>query len=162
PRGPDDGANPVPRQPNDPRPYRLLPGHPGNAPVAADPRPSLDGAGAGGEGLLPRVQHHPDAFGWLPRLPAARPALPPGAPGLGQPRFGKAGLVAIGCGLWLGLFRMVPAAVAFWDFRDYPCVSGYVSLSDLVSAFTTLRAPEPQTFVDTPLARVGWWEYDVY
>jgi hypothetical protein len=77
-----------------------------------------------------------------------------------HPHYGKQVLVAIGASAMLTLFRLAPAALTFWSFKDYPLIPGYQALGDMLNGFTTLR--ERQQFVDFPRFVVGWWEYDLY
>ncbi len=62
--------------------------------------------------------------------------------------------------LLLGLFRIVPALMTFWNTRQ-TVRPGYPTLFDLFMAFVSIREPDyqaPVTWLGTP----GWWEYDVY
>lgn len=60
----------------------------------------------------------------------------------------------------LSVFRIVPAAVAFWGSKAYSFTSGYPTALDLLAGLVVLRdhtAEFTGNFVD-----LGWWEYDAY
>ncbi|MBV9125171.1 MAG: hypothetical protein JO112_17585, partial [Planctomycetes bacterium] len=73
-------------------------------------------------------------------------------------------LILIFTGL-LGLFRLLPAVIAFWHFQEYQFISGYPTVAELLNAFTTLR---DYTYAwigvqaGDPDRRAAWWEYDIY
>jgi hypothetical protein len=78
-----------------------------------------------------------------------------------NPRYWRAGLAALGWSGALCLFRLVPAAVTFWGFKEYTFISGYPSLADLFDALVIMkdhRAPQ----IGGMFGALGWWEYDVY
>src|SRR6516225_980171 len=59
-----------------------------------------------------------------------------------------------------GSFRMVPAAIAFWGFRDYFFIGGYPPLS-LLEAFVVVRGPTFQ-WPEGMFNVARWWEYDLF
>ncbi|NIS83220.1 MAG: hypothetical protein GTO14_24140 [Anaerolineales bacterium] len=68
-------------------------------------------------------------------------------------------LKGIGFSILLSLPRILPAAIEFaGEGRDF--ISGYFSVTDLISAFISLRAPEEA--LSGMYAAFGWWEADVY
>lgn len=62
----------------------------------------------------------------------------------------------------LSLYRILPPALEIGKF-DSAFLSGFVSVSDLLAALTTIRLPfRPSVFSESPLQPLGWWEYDHY
>lgn len=59
----------------------------------------------------------------------------------------------------LSLARILPAALEF-GMRDKPFISGYFSLTDLISAFITLKPPWEA--LSGLYVSLGWWEVSVY
>lgn len=59
----------------------------------------------------------------------------------------------------LSMLRILPAALQFGD-DPRRFISGYFSVSDLVQAFVTLRAPEQA--LSGMYSAFGWWEADIY
>ncbi len=60
----------------------------------------------------------------------------------------------------LGLFRIVPAAITFWNIQQN-LRPGYPTLLDLLTAFVSIQSPDYQatfSWLSTP----GWWEYNIY
>jgi hypothetical protein len=55
--------------------------------------------------------------------------------------------------------RILPAALEFVGTKR-PFISGYFSVTDLVSAFITLKSPEHA--LEGMYSALGWWEVDVY
>jgi hypothetical protein len=55
--------------------------------------------------------------------------------------------------------RILPAALEFVGEKR-PFISGYFSVTDLVSAFVTLKSPEHA--LEGMYSALGWWEVDVY
>jgi hypothetical protein len=77
-----------------------------------------------------------------------------------NPRLWRAGLVVFGFSLALAFFRLLPAAVVFWNFKAYYFLSGYPSLTDLLDAFLVLR--DHNGPIIGGFEGMGWWEYDLY
>ncbi|NIM93568.1 MAG: hypothetical protein GTO18_07640 [Anaerolineales bacterium] len=68
-------------------------------------------------------------------------------------------LKAIVFGSLLCLFRIIPTAIEF-SGKDNPFISGYPSVTDMVSGFIDLKIP-----IATELGLttgLGWWELDIY
>lgn len=60
----------------------------------------------------------------------------------------------------LSLYRILPPALEIGKF-DSEFLSGFVSVTDLLAALTTVRLPfRSSVFSESPLQPLGWWEYD--
>ena len=68
-------------------------------------------------------------------------------------------LKALVCSVLVSMVRILPAALQFGD-EPRRFISGYFSVSDLVQAFVTLRAPEQA--LDGLYSAFGWWEVDIF
>ena len=75
-------------------------------------------------------------------------------------RWWKQGLLLLGFSGLLAVFRLVPAAIAFWGFRDYFFIGGYPPLS-LLEAFVVVRGPTFQ-WPEGMFNVARWWEYDFF
>jgi hypothetical protein len=81
--------------------------------------------------------------------------------GLCNPRLWKGSVIALGGSALLAAFRLVPAAVAFSNFRKLPFSIGYPTLTDLLDGLTVMRGPR-QPWPTGVEWQVYWWEYDVF
>lgn len=77
---------------------------------------------------------------------------------LAAPRIRMPIFLAIAVSLLLGMFRFLPAGLAFpqGTFTFYP---GYSSLAQLITSLAILVTPGQAFSMNTHL---GWWEYDMY
>jgi hypothetical protein len=77
---------------------------------------------------------------------------------LAAPRLRMHLVLAVGASLLLGMFRLLPAGLAFP--RGSPTFyAGYSSLTQMIGGLVTLITPAQAPVMNTP---VGWWEYDMY
>lgn len=77
-----------------------------------------------------------------------------------QWRYWKQGALIIAFSGGLSLFRLLPAAVAFWGNAN-PFISGYPSVKDLLDAFAVPR-DHRHPWLGAGSSPLGWWEYDIY
>jgi hypothetical protein len=64
---------------------------------------------------------------------------------------------AIGLSGLLAAFRLVPAAVAYWKFKELAFGGGYPTLTTLAEALLVVRDPEYRF-----AGGIFWWEYDLF
>jgi hypothetical protein len=77
---------------------------------------------------------------------------------LAAPRLRMRLFLAAGVSLLLGMFRLLPAGLAF-PRGSATFYAGYSSLTQMLGGLVTLITPAQAPVMNTP---VGWWEYDMY
>lgn len=80
---------------------------------------------------------------------------------LGNLHLWRQGLLMLGFSAALSLVRLLPAVVAFWNFKDYLFISGFPSLAVLVDGFTVIRE-HTVAYLGGIYGSLAWGEYDFY
>ncbi len=79
-----------------------------------------------------------------------------------RPRHWLQMLVALGFGGWLCFFRLLPAAVIFWNKPEAHFLTGYPGLGEVWDGFVVRHGPYEEPVPSLFSQPLYWWEYDIY